>query len=200
MKRVGILGGTFDPVHCGHMIIARAALEQYKLDKVLLMTSGDPPHKRGAYITPAPLRHEMVKLAAAGEKGLVPFDYEIKKNEPSYTVNTLRELCRLNPDTEYFFIIGADSLRDFHEWYEPENIVKLCELLVYPRYSELGLSQLIKERKKQFDAKISALNSPIIDISSTELRKRALEGKSMRYFVPDAVWEYIKENGIYELQ
>lgn len=197
MKRVGILGGTFDPVHCGHMIIARAALEQFSLDRVLIMTGGNPPHKMDRRITPAAARHEMVKLAAENEKGIEPFDFELNRNEPTYTVNTLRELKRKYPDTEFFFIIGEDSLLDLPKWYKPREIMELCRILVYPRGSRGSLAELVQLRRREFGDRFMILDSPVIGISSTYLRERISMGRSIRYFVPDRVLAYIEENKVY---
>ena len=198
MRKTGILGGTFDPVHNGHMIIARAALEQYGLDEVLLMTGGNPPHKSGADITPARVRHEMVKLAAEGEPGLIPFGYEVDKKTYSYTAKTLTELRKANPDTEYYFIIGEDSLLNIMTWYKPEIIAKSCVLLVFPRGERTALDSLIDTRKAELGADIRPINSACFGISSTDLRRRAAAGQSLRYFVPDKVAEYIARNRLYE--
>ena len=198
MKRTGILGGTFDPIHCGHMIAARAAMEQYELDEVLLMTGGNPPHKSGGEVTPARMRHEMVKLAAAGEDGMIPFDHEVEKSEPTYTAHTMAELKASYPDTEFYFIIGEDSLRDLIKWYKPEEIVKLCVILVYPRGRATALNELVLERRRELNADIRIVDAPIVEIASTDLRERIAAGKSVRYFVPDRVLDYIKEKRLYD--
>ena len=112
MKRIGILGGTFDPVHIGHTALAKAALKQYGLDKVLVMTGGNPPHKRDIKKTDANIRHDMVKLALTDEYKIEAFDYEVNKREYTYTAKTLTELKKLHPDWEIYFIIGEDSLYD----------------------------------------------------------------------------------------
>ena len=197
MKRVGILGGTFDPPHIGHMLIARAAMEQYDLCDVLIMTGGNPPHKDGAYITPAEVRHEMVRLAAEGETGLVPFDFEVYKETYSYTAETLMELKKQNPDTEYYFIIGEDSLNDIIKWYRPDIIAQNCVLLAYPRGANSRLEELIEERKKTLNADIRIIDSSVFDISSTDIRERTSSGKSIKYLVPDSVARYIDQNKLY---
>lgn len=197
MKKIGILGGTFDPVHNGHMIIARQAMEQFGLDEVRIMTGGNPPHKRNACITAAEARHEMVKLAAEGEKGLIPFDYELNKKTFSYTFETLTELNERYPEVEWYFIIGEDSLRDILKWYRPEIIVKKCILLVYPR-SGGSAAGLIKERAAQLDGDIREISAPVFGISSTDIRKRVSEGKSVKYLVPDKVEEYIEKHKLYQ--
>lgn len=197
MKKVGILGGTFDPPHIGHMLIARAAMEQFALSSVLIMTGGNPPHKDSSHITPAEVRHEMVKLAARGETGLVPFDFEVHKESYSYTAQTLTELRAQNPDTEYYFIIGEDSLNDILKWYKPDTVAANCILLVYPRNADSRLSELIEERKIALNADIRQIDAPMLGISSTEIRGRVKDGKSIKYLVPDSVARYIRENELY---
>ncbi len=196
MKKIGILGGTFDPIHLGHTELARCAQNQYDLDTVLVMTGGMPPHKRGK-ITDAWVRHEMVKLALSGEEKIVPYDYEVAKTEYSYTAKTLTELKNLHPDWEIYFIIGEDSLRDLPDWYEPQTVTDNCILLVYPRDNKSDFEKLISERKKQFNANIYPLNAKILDISSTDIRNRIKDGKSVSGLVSEAVWEFIKEKGLY---
>ena len=197
MKRVGILGGTFDPPHSGHIELARTALTQYSLDRVMIMTGGNPPHKRDREITDSATRNEMVRIAFEGENRIEAFDYEIAKQEYSYTANTLTELKQIYPDWEIYFIIGEDSLRDLPEWYKPQTICQNCILLVYPRDNHLELDKLIAERKNQFSADIRPLYAQIIDVSSTEIRDRIRSGESAFGLVPDRVMEYINEKGLY---
>ncbi len=196
--KIGILGGTFDPVHNAHLITARAALEQHGLDRVYIMTGGMPPHKRSLTITDAKIRHKMVELALCGEEKLIPFDYEVNKPTYSYTSETLLSLKKEHPDWKIYFITGEDSLRNIIKWHEPETILKNCVLLVYPRGKETDIDALIDTRRKAFCADIRKVDAALIGISSTEIRNRVSEGKSIRYMVPDKVCEYIKENGLYK--
>ncbi len=197
MKKIGILGGTFDPVHIGHMIIARQAMEQFALDEVRIMTGGNPPHKKNAEITAPEIRHRMVELAAEGEDGLVPFDYELNRGAYCYTARTLTELNEKYPEVEWYFIIGEDSLRNILKWYKPEIIVKKCVLLVYPR-SGKAITELVKERAAQLNGDIREIYAPVFGISSTDIRNRVSGGKSVRYLVPDKVEEYIAEHKLYQ--
>ena len=196
MKKIGILGGTFDPIHVGHIELARTALREYKLDEVHVMTGGMPPHKRGK-ITDATVRHEMVKLALSGEEKIVPYDYEVSKTDYSYTAKTLTELKKIHPDWEIYFIIGEDSLFDLPKWYKPEIVVKNCILLVYPRDNNSDFKELIAERKEQYRADIRPITAPIVDISSTDIRNRVKRGENIEKLVPDAVVTFIKEKGLY---
>lgn len=197
MRKIGILGGTFDPIHCGHVVIARYAMEQYGLDEVWFMTGGNPPHKRDKNVTDAAVRHEMVTLAMMNEAGFVPFDYEVYKKTYSYTVETITELNEKYPDTEFYFIIGEDSLNDLPKWYKPEIIVKKCVILAYPRGIDSKINLLIEKRRAEFDADIRKIDAPLMGMSSSEIRKRVSEDKSIYGLVPDIVNEYIKNNNLY---
>ncbi|MBQ7986865.1 MAG: nicotinate-nucleotide adenylyltransferase [Clostridia bacterium] len=186
MSKIGIMGGTFDPIHFGHLNIATAAKSEYHLDKVIFLTSGNPPHKRDKQILDAKIRHIMVKRAIAGMDGFEASDYEVNRPAYSYSVNTLKHFKEVMPDDELFFIIGGDSLRDFHKWYMPEEILKLCTLLVYNRCGGRHTSDFSKP-----------ISGSTIDISSTEIRKKLENGEDVSAFVPHSVLEFIKRNNIY---
>lgn len=198
MKKIGILGGTFDPVHFGHISLARKALSQYGLDRVLVMTGGNPPHKRDREITDAKIRNEMVMRALENEKNIIAFDYEVRKQEYSYTAKTLTELNELYPDWQIYFIIGEDSLCDLPTWYEPETVCQNCILLVFPRSLDSRLDLLIKERTKEFNADIRKINAPLVNVSSTDIRNRIRTGDDISGLVPRRVYEYIAEKGLYK--
>lgn len=197
MKKVGILGGTFDPIHLAHIELARTALREYNLSEVRFMTGGNPPHKREKQITDARLRHDMVKLALSGEKNLTADDYEVNKTDYCYSAVTLGELGKLHPDWEIYFIIGEDSLRDLPKWYCPLEVCKSCILLVYPR-GDGDLEKLIEKRKSEFSADIRKITAPRIDVSSTLIRKRIRDGKDISGMVCDEVGAYIEEMGLYK--
>ena len=198
MKKVGILGGTFNPVHFGHIALAKAAFLQYNLDEVLFMTSGNPPHKKDVNLTPSVKRHKMVSLALEGEEKLIAYDYEVYKQTYSYTAQTLTELRQLHPDWEIYFIIGEDSLRDIFKWYKPDVVLKNCILLVYPRDNASSLEELIKNVSSELESDIRPVYAPLWDISSTQIRKLVSEGKKFDEFVPEKVRQYIIENGLYK--
>lgn len=187
MSKIGIMGGTFDPIHNGHLKIAAKAKSEYHLDKVIFLTSGNPPHKRDKQILDAKIRHIMVKRAIAGTEGFEPSDYELGLAEYSYSVNTLRHFRKAMPQDELFFIIGGDSLRDFHTWYHPEEILELCTLLVYDRTDG--------EHSSAFSKPISGEK---LNISSTEIRSRLESGKDISELVPVSVLEFINRNNIYK--
>ena len=186
MKKIGIMGGTFDPIHLGHIKIASAAKSEYHLDKVIFLTSGNPPHKREQTVLDAKIRHIMTKRAIAGMPGFEACDWEVNRTEYSYTLNTLLHFREIFPDDEIFFIIGGDSARDFHKWYKPEEILKLCTLLVYDRTGGV------------FEADFAQpIHGEVIDISSSQIRNLRENGCDISQYVPDAVNGFILRNNIY---
>lgn len=186
MRKIGIMGGTFDPIHSGHLKIAAAAKSEYHLDRVIFLTSGNPPHKQDKEILDGKIRHIMVKRAIQGIDGFEPSDWEISRREYSYTLTTLLHFKELYPEDELFFIIGGDSARDFHTWYHPEEILKLCTLLVYDR---TGGTFSCDFAKPIFGEKI--------DISSTKIRKMRQLGEDISALVPQTVNDFILRNNIY---
>ena len=191
--RIGVLGGTFDPIHIAHLLLAEQAREQLVLDKVLLIPAGDPWRKAGQDITPAPLRLEMVRLAAAGNEYLEVDDREIRRTGASYTVDTLQELrAELSDDDDLFLLLGTDALVDLPHWKEPERFVDYAVVAVAPREDEELPESL------PFDpAELEHIDLPYLEVSSTDLRQRARHGRSLRYMVPEPVRAFIEERGLY---
>lgn len=198
MKKYGIMGGTFNPIHNVHIELARRAAEQFGLDEVIFMTGGNPPHKRGMDIPDAGIRSEMVKMALAGERKFRADDYEVRLKEYSYSVNTLKHLKELYKNDELYFIIGGDSARDFSKWHRPEKIAKLCILLVYPREAPEKTAEYAKRIISEYGGDVRLIDAEVSDISSTEIRRRIRNGKSVDGMLPKNVLEYIYENGIYK--
>lgn len=194
--KLGILGGTFDPIHYGHLLMAERAAEAYGLDRVLLMPTGNPPHKDGGSITPAAHRLAMTKLAAADNPLLEVSDYEVNKREKCYTAKTLQYLSEITGASLYY-IFGADSLRDFSSWYMPEEIARLATLLVAGRYPDEDAAALAKEYESRYGARVHLMPFPRMEISSTDLRERIGKGLSCRYQIPEKVLAYIRENQLY---
>lgn len=197
MIRTGIMGGTFDPIHNGHLIIAEYAKEQFKLDEVWFMTSGNPPHKRGQK-TDASVRHEMLKYAVKDCSGFIPCDYELHCKEYSYSALTMEYFKKKYTEREFYFIIGQDSLHNIITWYHPEILLKLAIIPVYPRIGDIQLDNEIKIIQKKLGGDFRKINAPLFGISSTEIRKRVSEGKSISFMVPHTVEKYIKEHGLYK--
>ena len=173
-KRVGIMGGTFSPVHMGHLLLAEQSYRQYHLDYVLFMPAGKPPHKQDHEILSNKYRWDMLKLAIDNVPYFKLSDYEFKKNGLSYTWETLNEFNTLYPDTEFYFIMGADSVVNIETWKHPERVLALCHVLAAVR-DDTDMDALFKRAQyleERYQAKISMLNVPGIDISSSNLRNR----------------------------
>ena len=191
MSKIGIMGGTFNPVHNGHITVAKSAMEQFGLDKVLFITSGNPPHKKGLKMPDAHIRHKLVKLAVSGISGLVPCDYEVNKKTYSYTFETLQHLKREYKDAQLYFIIGADSFHDIPDWYKPSTIMELCTLLVYGRLGYDRESDY-KKIKNEYFCKVEFIDSPPVDISSSEIREKIINGEDVSDFVNNDVISFIE--------
>lgn len=211
-EKIGILGGTFNPIHIAHLIMAEYALEELNLDRILFMPSGNPPHKDKNLIISNDDRKAMIELAINSNEKFIFSDIELNRSGKIYTVDTLRILKETNPDNEYYFIMGEDSLLYFDKWKEPENIVKLANIVVARRnsgsssnYDKSYLNDMDKkllEKKafleKEYNADIFFLTMPNIDISSTVIRDRIKSDKSINYLVPKEVLNYIKEKNLYK--
>ena len=193
--RVGIMGGTLDPVHSGHVLVASRARELLGLDRVMLLPAGDPPHK--APPTPKADRMEMARLAAAECEGLFACAVEIGRSGVTYTVDTLRELARANPDTEWFYLIGADTLDVLDSWRDFGEVAKICVFAVNDRADEDVDAARIREIGEKYGARFARLPFRGPEISSTDVRARVAEGRSIAGLVPEAVEAYIRERGLY---
>lgn len=198
--RTGILGGTFDPIHLGHLITAENALDGAGLDRVILMPTGCSYFKEDQKVTAPQLRYEMTRLAAGDNPRLVVSDMETTRPGNSYTADTLRELRETYPDDELYYIVGADTLVLMSLWRAPEEIFSLCHVLVETRPDEIagkGLLEEIEALRDKYGADITILPARNIAISSTEIRSRVRDGLSIRYLVPAAVENFIREQGLY---
>lgn len=199
MSRVGIMGGTFDPIHLAHLRMARCAMEQKALDYVLFMPSKLPPHKQDRKVTDEAVRCEMVKLALEGEKGFVFSDFECQREETSYTAKTLKLLHEMQPEDEFFFILGEDSLEYFEQWYMPEEILRYATVLAVGRGETLvsDLQEEAEQLMERFGGKIELLTMERLFISSSMIRERLAGGMPVREFLPEGVYEYIMRHGCY---
>ena len=200
-RRIGVLGGTFDPPHLGHLLIAETARVALELESVLFVPAGEPWLKSGQRITPATHRLRMVQLATADNPDFCVLDCEIQRTGASYTVDTLRELRSAYPqDTDFYFIVGSDVLDQFHRWKEPDCILQLCRLAVIERPG--GPDDGVVVLAERFPDAVASgavvsVAGPRVDFSASELRRILVEGKSVRYQVPDPVAEYIRQHGLY---
>ncbi|MCL1918296.1 MAG: nicotinate-nucleotide adenylyltransferase [Peptococcaceae bacterium] len=199
IKYLGIMGGTFDPIHFGHLVAAETARVAFNLEKVLFIPTGQPPHKVDHKVTGAWERYEMVKMAIEANDSFRILSLELEREGPSYTIDTLRELRGILPDPDFYFITGADALRSMLGWREPEEIIKLTKVISAsrPGYPLQDLFDLIDRSVPQFRDRIFQLKIPALAISSTDIRTRVKEGLSIRYLIPDNVKNYIKERGFY---
>ena len=200
MKRIGLLGGTFDPVHNGHIILAENAYNQMQFDMVVLLVSPDPPHKQDKVILPFNFRYDMTKIAAEGHEGLTVSDYETHLPSPSYTAQTLENLRVQYPNDKFYFIIGEDSLDNIESWYEPAKVMNLCELVVAVReenFDSRSISDQIDYLSEKYGAVIHLLKSDYINISSTEIRNKVSNKESIHDLVPEGVEAYIWKEKLY---
>ena len=199
MKKTGIMGGTFNPVHLAHLILAEAAYEQFALDRVMFLPSGQPAYKNAQEILPDSLRYHMLKLAIQDNPHFYLSDMELKREGNTYTADTMLELKKLEPSTEFYFIIGGDSLMKFEQWSRPEVILANARLLATGRgeMERSRLLQKINELNRKYQSDIRLFETPAMDLSSSDIRERIRTGKSVRYLVPDQVEKFIMEQGCY---
>lgn len=196
------MGGTFDPIHIGHLILGEAALQQFSLDRVFYMPAGNPPHKQHrAGRADDAQRIQMVKLAIRSNPNFRLSLVEMNDQGYTYTYKTLHRLRAAYPENEYYFIIGADSLADFDEWREPQKIVDQCHIVAATRNQmpETEFDRLLNEQKARFHGDFLKLDTPNLDISSRHLREMIRRMESIRYYVPDEVRAYIEERRLYQL-
>jgi nicotinate-nucleotide adenylyltransferase len=188
--RIGILGGTFDPIHNTHLAIAQTAFKEASLDKVLFLVAASPPHKKGMIATPEQ-RYAMVQAAVQNEPAFEASDIEINREGPSYTAVTLRELKNLYPDSEFFLIMGLDSLIDFPNWREPDTILSLATILAVTRPGNGS------ELPGSLDGHYRLLPFSESEVSSTAVRLKVRQGGDLKNVLPPAVSDIIKKEGIY---
>ena len=193
-RRVGVFGGTFDPVHVGHLIMAAEAVERLRLDEMLFMPARRPAHKRARALAPVEDRVAMLRLATRGEARFRVSRLEADAGGISFTVRTLDALAR-RERAEYHFLMGQDSLEDFPTWREPERILALARLVVVPR-GEGGPPPLPPGVRRR----VLFLKPPRIGVSSSEIRRRIRRGLTVRYWLPDPVWRYLLRHGLYGIR
>ncbi len=190
MSRVGVFGGTFDPPHIAHLVLVSEVRHALRLDEVRFVVAGEPWQKTGVRtISSAQDRFDMVAAAIAGASGLTMSDVELRRDGPSYSVDTLREFAGDSPADEFFLILGADAAAGLDSWHSSGDLNGLCELVVVDRPGERGLLP------PSFTA--TRVESPSMDLSSTALRQRVADGRSIRYMVPDGVVSIIESRGLY---
>ncbi|MGH7461403.1 MAG: nicotinate-nucleotide adenylyltransferase, partial [Longimicrobiales bacterium] len=188
--RTGFFGGTFDPVHIGHLIAAQDALDALSLSRVLFVPAGNPPHKRHHAITPAPIRLQMLEAAIRDIDTFEVCTLEVVRAGPSYTVDTLRELKSQDPEQELFLLVGADQARDLPDWRAPQEIVHLACVVLLSREGVNTVPRLQPLVRREVRVRR-------IDVSATDIRERVARGQSIRFLVPAAVEAIIEDLGLY---
>lgn len=199
MTKVGIMGGTFNPIHFGHLILAETAYEEIGLDRILFMPSKNPPHKDSTEVISEEHRLKMVELAVQGNPHFQLSTIELDREGTTYTVDTLAQLTKENPNTDYYFIMGADSLIKLETWKNCQGVLDLCTVVVAGR-DDLKTEDIqlkIQYYKDKYGARIITLNMPSYELSSGFLRDRISKGKSIQYYVPEKVKDYILSNFLY---
>ena len=191
--KVGIFGGTFDPIHFGHLLLAEQAREAASLHEIWFIPAGEPPHKQGKPLTPAEERKKMVELAVEGHPQFKVNPIELLRSGPSYTVDTIMELRKQNPHVEFFLLVGADMVKNLPKWYKIKEIIQNVHVigLGRPGVDHDALPEYIEERLMWIPDAVET------NISSSIIRERLMLNRSVRYLVPDSVYKYIKEQGLY---
>ncbi len=197
--RVGILGGTFDPIHVGHLMMAEAVRDEYGLEEILFIPAASPPHKPASQVTAAHHRYLMTVLATCSNPHFKVSDIEMKRPGPSYSIDTVYALRReRGADTEFFFLIGTDVIAEIATWDRVEELLGLCRFIAASRPgAEPDLARLRRELGDPGAERIHPLATPELSISSTDIRQRVRRGASIKYIVPAAVEQYIIKEGLY---
>ena len=200
LTRIGVMGGTFDPIHYGHLVAAEEARAEFGLDKVIFIPAGRPPHKQLHSITDPEHRYLMTALAVSSNPGFEVSRIEVEKDELTYTFDTVKDLLSIyGENTTIYFITGADAVLELLTWYKIDELLTLCKFIAVtrPGFDRRDLEQKIGEISSKYGGEIICIEVPLLDISSTDIRKRFRKGKSIKYLLPEAVEKYIVENGLY---
>jgi nicotinate-nucleotide adenylyltransferase len=197
-EKIGIFGGTFDPPHLGHLILASEAWATLSLTRLLWVIAPDPPHKQSQAVSPLHHRLAMLERALAEDEAFEISTIEMEREGPHYSVDTMRLLREARPSAEFTFLIGGDSLRDIPSWHHPSEFLALCDALGVMRRpgDSIDLTAL-ESALPGISEKIRFIDAPLLEISSREIRRRVAEGKPFRYYLPPKVYEYIREHRLY---
>ena len=198
--KIGIMGGTFDPIHNGHLMLGRYARNLYNLDEVWFMPNGTPPHKKTESIeSQTKHRVEMVKLAITSEEKFVLQLYEVERKEVNYSYMTMEHFCQVYPEHQFYFIIGADSLFAMEKWKCPERFLKTCIVLAAYRDGKKRseMEEQIAYLNEKYGADIRLLNTPYVDVSSTDIRALLKDDMAVSDMIPATVYAYIKEHNLF---
>ncbi|MBI5952117.1 MAG: nicotinate (nicotinamide) nucleotide adenylyltransferase [Chloroflexi bacterium] len=196
--KIGLFGGTFDPPHIGHLILASEAVHQLGLSRLLWMLAPDPPHKLEQPITPLPHRLEMLKRAIAGNESFEISHLEIERPGPHYTIDTVRQLSQLEPNADVVLLLGGDSLRDLPTWRQYSDLVaEVYQIGVMRRPGDPFDMSALEEKIPGVTGKVVFIDAPLQDLASREIRRRIADGEAWRYYVYPSVYDYIESNCLY---
>lgn len=199
MGRILLFGGTFDPIHLGHLRTAHAAREEVAARQVLLIPAAQSPHKQNAFPTSAEHRLAMIQLAIAGDPALAVSDIEIHRAPPSYTIDTVTTLAQQDPRSELILLMGADQLPRLHSWYKVQELLEIISVAVLQRPGHAAdLTDVVQTLGPRLAQRIKLLNTPLVDISATDIRGRIASGEPFGDLVPPAVEAYIREHQLYQ--
>ena len=198
-QKIGIMGGTFDPIHMGHLVMAEAVRMDYGLAKVLFIPTGTSPHKHGSPVTPAIDRYIMTMMATYSNPFFFVSPIERDRPGPSFTIDTVRALvAEYGPGTEFYFLTGTDAVLELHTWNNIDELLDLCHFVAASRPGKVrSIAEEIERLGPKAKERIHRLTTPELEISATDIRKRVRLGKSIRYFVPESVEHYIHKEGLY---
>lgn len=197
--KIGVLGGTFNPIHYGHLLLAESARDRLGLDKVLFIPTGNNPMKTTDWDIDARYRYEMTKKGIEGNNYFEALDIEVTREGYTYTIDTLVELEKMYPDEEIYFIVGADIIFEIDSWKRADEVLAKITLVTTfrPGYDQDRLDRRVEELRELYGVRILKLYAPEMDISSSEIRSRVKHGYSIKYLLPESVEEYIGEKGLY---
>ncbi len=199
MKRYGIMGGTFDPIHYGHLVIANEVLSDFNLDKIFFVPTGIPPHKTSEGMTNPYHRYMMTQFATMTHPSFDVCDYEIAKDTVSYTIDTIEYFHNLYPDSKLYFITGTDAVLELPTWKDTEGMLAICTFIAVnrPGYVKENLEEKINQIAIQYHGEIYSIDAPQLKISSTDIRNRIAENRPIKYLLPETVEQYILKNKLY---
>src|SRR3990172_859619 len=197
-SRIGIFGGTFDPPHLGHLILAQEARYKLNLDQVLFVLTPEPQHKQGAQVTPVELRLELLSSALLSDPGFVLNRVDLDRPPPHYAADTVRTIRQSLPGRTMVYLMGGDSLRDLPDWHRPEEFVAACDLIgvMWRPYSGVDMDAL-EVKIPGLTSKVKFIDAPLLQISSSDLRRRIAAGEPYRYYLPEGVWKIIQSKRLY---
>jgi len=197
MQRIGILGGTFDPPHVGHLILAEYSAESLDLDHLFFVPAADPPHKQDETKTPVHHRLAMLQRAIADNERFSLSRIDVDRPGPHYSLDTVRIVKNEFPRADTYFVMGGDSFRDLPTWHNPQALIALCTIVVMRRPYDHIQPDMHEAVLLGLAERVILIDAPLLEISSTDIVERLRQGRSVRYLVPDAVLAYISENNLY---